>query len=49
MKLLLIEDNPTLVHWLGKTLEEQGFACDAVQDGDAADSLLRTNAYEVGS
>ena len=47
MKLLLIEDNPTLVHWLVKTLEEQGFACDAVQDGDAADSLLQTNAYDV--
>ncbi|MFX1765211.1 response regulator [Paraburkholderia sp. A1RI-2L] len=47
MKLLLIEDNPTLAHWLVKTLVEQGFACDAVQDGDAADSLLRTNAYDV--
>ncbi|MDR3101588.1 MAG: response regulator [Paraburkholderia sp.] len=47
MKLLLIEDNPTLVHWLVKTLEELGFACDAVQDGGAADSLLRTNAYDV--
>jgi len=47
MKLLLIEDNPTLAHWLAKTLAEQGFALDAVQDGEAADDLLRTNRYDV--
>jgi len=43
MKLLLIEDNPTLSHWLAKMLEKEAFALDAVQDGDAADQLLRTN------
>lgn len=47
MKLLLIEDNPTLSHWLAKTLEQDAFALDAVQDGDAADQLLRTNRYDV--
>jgi DNA-binding response OmpR family regulator len=47
MKLLLIEDNPTLSHWLAKMLEQEAFALDAVQDGDAADQLLRTNHYDV--
>ena len=47
MKLLLIEDNPTLAHWLAKMLEQEAFALDAVQDGDAADRLLRTNHYDV--
>src|SRR5215471_11656580 len=47
MKLLLIEDNPTLAHWLVKTLEEQAFAFDAVQDGEAADHLLQSNRYDV--
>ena len=39
MKLLLIEDNPTLAHWLAKMLEQEAFALDTVQDGDAADQL----------
>ena len=47
MKLLLIEDNPTLAHWLAKMLEQESFTLDAVQDGDAADQLLRTNHYDV--
>jgi len=47
MKLLLIEDNPTLAHWLAKMLEQEAFALDTVQDGDAADQLLRTNHYDV--
>ncbi|MGE8491264.1 MAG: DNA-binding response regulator, partial [Paraburkholderia nemoris] len=25
MKLLLIEDNPTLAHWLAKMLEQEAF------------------------
>lgn len=47
MKLLLIEDNPTLSHWLAKMLKQDAFALDTVQDGDAADQLLRTNHYDV--
>ncbi len=47
MKLLLIEDNPTLAHWLAKMLEQEAFALDAVQDGDAADRLLQSNHYDV--
>ncbi|MBP0590544.1 response regulator [Paraburkholderia sp. LEh10] len=47
MKLLLIEDNPTLSHWLARMLEQDSFALDAVQDGEAADRLLRMNRYDV--
>jgi two-component system response regulator TctD len=47
MKLLLIEDNPTLAHWLAKMLAAEAFTLDAVHDGDAADQLLRTNHYDV--
>jgi two-component system response regulator TctD len=47
MKLLLIEDNPTLAHWLARMLEQEAFVLDAVQDGEAADHLLRTNRYDV--
>jgi len=47
MKLLLIEDNPTLSLWLAKMLEQESFVLDAVQDGEAADQLLRTNHYDV--
>ena len=47
MKLLLIEDNPTLSHWLARMLEQDAFALDAVQDGEAADQLLRMNRYDV--
>ncbi|MFM0053114.1 response regulator [Caballeronia grimmiae] len=47
MKLLLIEDNPTLSLWLAKMLEQEAFALDAVQDGEAADQLLRANHYDV--
>jgi two-component system, OmpR family, response regulator TctD len=47
MKLLLIEDNPTLAHWLAKTLTQDAFVLDTVNDGDAADQLLKTNQYDV--
>ena len=47
MKLLLIEDNPTLSLWLAKMLEQASFVLEAVQDGESADQLLRTNQYDV--
>ena len=37
MKLLLVEDNEELAHWLAKILEDDGFVLDRVSDGDAAD------------
>jgi DNA-binding response OmpR family regulator len=47
MKLLLIEDNPTLAHWLAKMLTQEAFVLDTVNDGDSADRLLRMNHYDV--
>ncbi|WP_198972109.1 response regulator transcription factor [Xylophilus sp. ASV27] len=47
MKLLLIEDNPQLAHWLASLLREQSFVVDLVEDGDAADRLLRQARYDV--
>jgi len=48
MKLLLIEDNPQLAHWLASLLREQDFVIDHVDNGEAADRLLMTQAtYDV--
>jgi len=47
MKLLLIEDNPQLAHWLASLLREQDFVVDHVEDGDAADRLLAQARYDV--
>jgi len=47
MKLLLIEDNPQLAHWLAGLLREQDFVVDQVGDGDAADGLLQQARYDV--
>lgn len=47
MKLLLIEDNLELAHWLVQLLREQAFVVDHVADGAAADGLLREGRYDV--
>lgn len=47
MKLLLIEDNASLAHWLAQLLREQDFIVDSVADGEAADQLLRQQRYDV--
>ncbi len=47
MKLLLVEDNPQLAHWLASLLREQDFVVDCVADGDAADQLLRQARHDV--
>lgn len=47
MKLLLIEDNPALSHWLARLLREQDFGVDEAADGAVADQLLRQQRYDV--
>lgn len=47
MKLLLIEDNPSLAHWLAKLLRDARFTVDTAADGDTADQLLQTEHYDV--
>jgi len=47
MKLLLVEDNDQLAHWLQKIFQDDGFVLDRVSDGDSADRQLRTARYDV--
>ena len=47
MKVLLIEDNEQLAHWLVQLLREREFVVDHVGDGEAADQLLRQGHYDV--
>ncbi|MDF3835507.1 response regulator [Cupriavidus basilensis] len=47
MKVLLIEDNASLIHWLARLLKEERFMVDTTQDGEFADQLLMTQNYDV--
>jgi DNA-binding response OmpR family regulator len=47
MKVLLIEDNDSLVHWLVRLLKEDRFVVDTALDGEVADQLLLTQQYDV--
>jgi len=47
MRLLLVEDSLKLAAWMGKALEQHGFAVDLTHDGAEADSLLRTERYDA--
>ncbi|WP_144143525.1 response regulator transcription factor [Paraburkholderia sp. BCC1884] len=47
MKLLLVEDNRQLAHWLAKTLTDEGFVVDHQLDGEGAEASLRVARYDV--
>ena len=47
MKLLLVEDNTELAHWIVNLLRGENFAVDSVPDCEAADSVLTTQRYDV--
>jgi two-component system, OmpR family, response regulator TctD len=47
MKLLLVEDNAELSHWIVNLLRGENFAVDSVPDGEPADSVLTTQRYDV--
>ncbi|TKC82996.1 response regulator [Trinickia terrae] len=47
MKLLLVEDNIELSHWIVNLLRAENFAVDCVPDGESADSVLTTQRYDV--
>ena len=47
MRLLLVEDSLKLATWLGKALQQAGFAVDSAHDGADADALLRTEPYDA--
>ena len=41
MKLLLIEDNQQLAHWLEQILKEHKFSVDIAADGEIAEDTLQ--------
>jgi len=47
MKLLLVEDNAELSAWLGRLLQQSGYAVEYAHTGDHADTLLRTQSYDA--
>ena len=47
MKLLLVEDNAELAHWIVNLLRGEDFAVDCVGDGERADTVLKTERYDA--
>lgn len=47
MRVLLVEDQATLLKALRQGLEEEGFAVDTAADGDDADIKANTTSYDV--
>lgn len=47
MRLLLIEDNPRLAEFIGRSLDRAGFAVDPVGSVADAESVLDTIAYDL--
>jgi two-component system, OmpR family, response regulator TctD len=47
MRILLVEDNKTLAEWLGRTLRKDHYIVDWIDNGAAADALLRGETYDL--
>jgi two-component system response regulator TctD len=47
MKLLLVEDNVELSHWIVNLLRAENFVVDCVADGENAEVVLTTQSYDV--
>src|SRR5262245_14894195 len=47
MRLLVVEDDRLLADGLTRSLKQAGFAIDAATDGEAADHMLRSQAYDL--
>jgi two-component system OmpR family response regulator len=47
MRVLVVEDEPSIARQLREALGAGGFAADAAADGDRADLLVRTEAYDA--
>lgn len=47
MRILLVEDQPTIVKNLREGLEDEGFAVDTAIDGEEADVKARSTPYDV--
>lgn len=47
MKVLVVEDEPKLAHFIKKGLEEKGFEVDVSFDGQTGESLTKNNIYDI--
>jgi len=47
MKILVIEDDPTVGQFVKRGFEEQGWLADLVNNGDAGERRARENEYDV--
>lgn len=47
MKILVVEDNPSIYEFLEKGLKEQGYAVDIADDGKEGFYLATTNKYDL--
>ncbi|WP_174874812.1 response regulator [Vogesella oryzae] len=47
MRIILIEDQPELAHWLSRALTASGYVVDTIGDGIDADNALQTVAYDL--
>ncbi|VVE31264.1 transcriptional regulator [Pandoraea pneumonica] len=47
MKLLLVEDNAELAHWVITLLRDEHFAVDCAEHGEAAEVMLTTQLYDA--
>jgi len=47
VRLLLVEDNPSLSEWLARSLRHNRFSVDCAHNGEDADHLLHTQTYDL--
>jgi len=47
MRLLVVDDDPTVVNVLSSSMKESGYEVDEANDGTEAIELLQRNSYEV--
>lgn len=47
MKLLVVEDNPNILNFIQKGLQEQSYAVDTASDGKEGFYLATTNSYDM--
>ena len=47
MRILIVEDEPSLAQHLMRALADAGYATDGARDGDRADFLVRTGAWDA--
>lgn len=47
MRVLVVDDDSVLCHWLGAKLHSHGYACNIVHDGEHALKAIKDEIYDV--